>query len=591
MRIPSLMTLLMPSVIVGGVLPALIWSSVGLPAHAAEPPMRLQLNIGKMTLNVGERVQIKVEFLDRSYLKVPNDRQRVLELTQVSSAGGGAGDISPAQLTVNRGAQYAVATFTARRPGRVRVRVTSTGLSPSQVPVVIRPQQITLLPEWLLSSVHAQPEITVDIERDGSGPIPANNKSPARLWFIIEAGELIPDKELRIQVRAFPAGARFLYRGEQRPFAEVRVAEGDLTSDEVLLVYSHTQGTLRVVAQLQPQGSRSELELEFELPQHKRIIFQQEHETIKSTQIEMPLTVKLADSDKQLITALDDNVQINLISTTDPDILVFDPQILVLTPEAPFGKSTLQLNALPSGSEILLQALDTEGQLTVGKKTITIESPIRAVDVKGPSKVNRGGKEISLTVSLQGEGDIPLAADWDRKIMISADSGKVFPPEVVIPRGQEQANVTYQSSDSVGEVTVSAKSRGIESGTWKVSVVTAAYVLVLFAGLGGVLGGLSRRILVVGVTEIWPKWRQGRLEIGLVGNALFSFLFGLVLFQGVKLGVVAGLDSLGGSEGFYAGTRTFAFFFGVLGGFGGTFVLHRLLRRVFPESRPMNPNP
>ncbi len=564
---------------------ALVCLSIGLPAGAEEPARRLKLKIQKRTLRVGERTQLTVEFLDRSYQNVPNDRKRELELTQVPpGAGGGAGEISPAQLTVNRGAQSATATFTARKPGRLMIRVTSSGLSPAQVPVVIRPQQNTLLPERLLSSVHAQPEIAVDIVREGVGPIPANNMTPAKLWIIVEAGELMANEVLHIRVRAFPDGARFLYKGEQSPFAEIRLDEGKLASDEIL-VFSLTQGTLRVVAQLQPQGPRGELELEFELPQPEGIIFLHEHVTIPSNQSEVPLSVKLADRDEQPITALDRQVQIHLSSPTDPDILDLDPQSLVLTPETPFGTSTLRLNALPSGGDILLQARDAEGRLNLGEKTITLESPIRAVVVDGPSEVNRGGKEISLRVHLRGEEDQHLAADWDRRIMISADLGKVIPTEVVIPRGQEHTNVTYQSSGSVGEATVSAESRGIESGTWKVTVVTAAYVLVLFAGLGGVLGGLSRRILIVGVTEIWPRWRQGRLEIGLVGNALFSFLFGLVLFQAIKLGVVAGLDSLGRSEGFYAGTRTFAFFFGVLGGFGGTFVLHRLLRRVFPESR------
>ena len=564
---------------------ALVCLSIGLPAGAEEPARRLKLKIQKRTLKVGERTQLTVEFLDRSYQKVPNDRKRELELTQVSSAaGGGVGEISPARLTVNRGAQSATAAFIAGKPGRLMIRVTSPGLSLAQVPVIIVRQQGVLLPGSLLLSVHAQPEIAVVIVREGVGPIPANNMTPAKLWIIVEAGEVMANEVLHIRVRAFPDGARFLYQGEQSPFAEIRLDEGNLASDEIL-VFSLTQGTLRVVAQLQPQGPRGELELEFELPQPEGIIFLHEHVTIPSNQSEVPLLVKLADRDEQPITALDRQVQIHLSSPTDPEILDFDPPSVDLTPQRPFGRSTLRLNALPSGGDILLRARDAGGQLSVGRKIITLESPIRAVVVDGPSEVNRGGKEISLRVHLRGEEDQHLAADWDRRIMISADLGKVIPTEVVIPRGQEHTNVTYQSSGSVGEATVSAESRGIASGTWKVTVVTAAYVLVLFAGLGGVLGGLSRRILVVGVTEIWPRWRQGRLEIGLVGNALFSFLFGLVLFQAIKLGVVAVPDSLAPSGNFYAGTRTFAFFFGVLGGFGGTIVLARLLRRVFPESR------
>jgi len=105
-------------------------------------PQRLQLVIERSTLRIGETTALRVEFLDRAYHVVPNDQDRVVSFEAVSSDPGpkGAGVISPASLTVPRGASGATATLQARALGRLFIQVTSPGLVPARALAIIAPE-------------------------------------------------------------------------------------------------------------------------------------------------------------------------------------------------------------------------------------------------------------------------------------------------------------------------------------------------------------------------------------------------------------------------------------------------------------------
>ena len=223
---------------------------------------------------------------------------------------------------------------------------------------------------------------------------------------------------------------------------------------------------------------------------------------------------------------------------------------------------------MPSTGQIVLLARDREGDLQPGQKTITLESLLKKIVVSGPKEVNRGGKVCELTLHFADKDNRHQKAEWDRWIELSSTAGHTDPQRVLIPKDKEHAEVSYHSPDSVGDVTITGESRGLDSGQWILHVVTAAYVLVLFAGLGGVLGGFVRLVHKGQVRHILPGRAHGRLELGLLGNTALSSVFGLVLFQAAKLGFLGVSEVVPKAGSVETGTRTFAFFFGVLGEIG-----------------------
>jgi len=118
--------------------------------------------------------------------------------------------------------------------------------------------------------------------------------------------------------------------------------------------------------------------------------------------------------------------------------------------------------------------------------------------------------------------------------------------------------------------------RDLAPGELTVKVVAAGFTILVLAGMGGVFGGLARHVYQGSPAQIRPRRLRGRLEPGLLGNGLFGVVFGLVMFLGVNLLVLAptGLSD--------TGSANMAFLLGVLGGFGGILVLQRLLDRVLP---------
>ncbi len=111
--------------------------------------------------------------------------------------------------------------------------------------------------------------------------------------------------------------------------------------------------------------------------------------------------------------------------------------------------------------------------------------------------------------------------------------------------------------------------------------VVSAVLLVFLAGLGGTCGGLVRHVYKVGSPNLWPqRGTDGQLQPGLVLNTISGALFGVVLFQAFDFGLVQLGLATGRPE-----SPGIAFFFGVLGGFGGVYVLERLVDGVllFPK--------
>jgi hypothetical protein len=120
----------------------------------------------------------------------------------------------------------------------------------------------------------------------------------------------------------------------------------------------------------------------------------------------------------------------------------------------------------------------------------------------------------------------------------------------------------------------------LEPGSVTVKISVAAYVLILVACLGGVLGGLARHVYRVRTPVLWPARIDGRLDPGVVGNGLFGIVFGVMLFQAAQLGFLFAARADGSFE-----SRTLAFFLGVMGGVAGILVVERLIDKILPEAK------
>jgi hypothetical protein len=158
--------------------------------------------------------------------------------------------------------------------------------------------------------------------------------------------------------------------------------------------------------------------------------------------------------------------------------------------------------------------------------------------------------------------------------------GVHFDPELVSLEPDHPAHQSFLRLSGfplTDEIRVLARDRDAETdllpGELAVMVVANPFAILVLAGIGGILGGLARQVYEVRPSRIWPARIGTRLEPGLIGNVVFSVLFGVVMFLGVKLGV---LDP----GGFTGAAASRAFLLGVLGGFGGILVLQRMTQRA-----------
>ena len=566
----------------------LLWHCFGVSVQGGEPPKRLRLSPDKRTLRVGEQTLLTVEFLDRKYRPVVNDRKRVIEFTLhvARREQKASGEVNPPRIEVAPGAKRATTTFTARRPGKVTIAAVSKGLSSGRTLVIIVPQARRGQPLLHLPAVHAQSEAKVQIFPEASQRVPANGISRATVWVTLDR-PLGAGERLLIRIKTLPSSIVSYEDQEQTGLVDIVLDEEGSAGSEEIHIRSQTPGTVRVTAQVLTSGSSGQVDeteviVEFQSPKPAKIFFFEEEITIPSHQREVPLVVGVADQDGVPIDQLAQTINVHLSSPTDPDVVTFQPQSLSLSPAQSVGHPMVRLERLPTGAQITLLARNTEGNLAVGEMVLTLESPIDGVVVSGPILLIRGEQEYSFDVHLVDKDGKHLAADWDRKIVLTTNNGEVIQKEIVIAKNDEHGVFTYKTPETVGEATITAESRGLNPDGYSVNVLTETSLLILAAAIGGILGGLIRSYSS-GVKYILPLIKHQKIEeIGLLGAGLFSSVIGVALFLGVKFGVIQTVSMMDVGGAFYAGTRRFAFFFGVLGGFGGTYVLKRMLSYVFP---------
>jgi hypothetical protein len=104
--------------------------------------------------------------------------------------------------------------------------------------------------------------------------------------------------------------------------------------------------------------------------------------------------------------------------------------------------------------------------------------------------------------------------------------------------------------------------------------------LLVLAVFGGFLGGVARHVSIVGTPNILPRCKSGRIDPGLVGNALMSALCGVVLFKAIDVGLVHGMLGMPDVHD----TAALGFVLGAAGGFAGVLVFEALIDHLLPKS-------
>jgi hypothetical protein len=157
---------------------------------------------------------------------------------------------------------------------------------------------------------------------------------------------------------------------------------------------------------------------------------------------------------------------------------------------------------------------------------------------------------------------------------------------VKILKGKSQGTFIYKLPHSSRRATVTG-SLDVplsEQSTYGLAVVAAMYALVLLACLGGTLGALARQFFFEEVRFLKPRWVDGCLRPGLMGNTSFGALFGTVAFIAFELGLFrqfgiwASISDTLGDPTIQAGPAAVAFLLGFVGGYGGPLLLDRVLQ-------------
>jgi hypothetical protein len=286
--------------------------------------------------------------------------------------------------------------------------------------------------------------------------------------------------------------------------------------------------------------------------------------------------------------------QIDLSSASDSEFISFEPARVLVSPTQSSAQAMMRLKDLPEGNELKILAISTG--LLPGEKKILIESPIEQLLLSGPTEIDRNGEEAQFTIRLADKNGKARKADWNRKIDLSVDGGTLATNHVMIPKGEESTTFKYSSPSAVGRYTLTAYSSGISEGKQSITIVTPMFWLIIAALFGGAIGGVVRHMSSdFRLTKVKPTYKDGNLELGLLGHVGSSLVCGLVFFLVFKFGLSKAFGSAVLPASFEFGTRSVALLFGVIGGFAGTVVLDKLVTYFLPskpketEKAPENP--
>jgi hypothetical protein len=275
------------------------------------------------------------------------------------------------------------------------------------------------------------------------------------------------------------------------------------------------------------------------------------------------------------------------------------------------GAVLLRSNEAPASFDPVLVSSSRPGRITVTAEVLpsgpTTTAFVDALpprpskilfDVPDGSKIRRGEDSL-FALKLVDCDDIDIQQlDHQRQIRLTSPTDR---DRVRFDQTQGEKTIVLPSQPPVAQVlftltgtphareirlraedsTRSDLQAGVKTLIFEGDLPPLAQLLVI-AALGGVAGGLIKDANKIRFRRFWPKFRRGQLDLGILGRLPCSLSLGLVLFAAARVGLMAWSALATQADGSPSQMRLMAMLFGVVGGFGGTAVLERLLNRVLP---------
>lgn len=540
---------------------------------AGGSPARLRLRVKNSSPRAGEATSVWAEFLDRNYAQVQNDGTRVIQFVAAPRDSGG---FSQHQVTVRAGEWSAGTTFTSNAPGKVVVTASSEALDSDQTVVLVTRQASSFLSRLFETTAYAQDDLFA-LAPEKVNMSAGNSRAKFQLSWLPA-----PAVETPVRISTNPP-VTINYKDES--FDGVADIKLPLTgkSDEIY-ISSQSEMTVQVTATMEGTGRRASAIANFIRALPEKIIFEDEPREISPDRNVIPITLQVADRGTSVVNS-DQDRTFYFKKGSDTHQVDFDPPSVVVAANQSTAQTYIRLKEMPESGELTVYA-DSPG-LRTGMKTITIRRQIVGLRITGQSPVTLGRTGAEFNVELVDKNNRLTSTDKDRTVNLTATSGAFTPNPLIIPSGKNMAKVRYAASGSAAKAQINAHSEGINSFSLEVGLVTAVYWLVTFALLGGLIGGVVRHISKEGykVPRILPCWTGECWDLGLVGKLAVSIVGGLILYLILKLGFYRAMGPMPLPEALEIGTKLVAFFFGVIGGFAGIYVLDWIVAKFVPGAQ------
>jgi hypothetical protein len=553
----------------------------GLAQVFAPPPMRLAVRAARNTVAAGTRAQLTVLFLDRNYRPTSNDRKRSVELRQESLASAGAVQM-PQTVEAMPGQREFIVEFVALKPGRVLIRVMSDGLEPGSVLLTVASpgsSAISLLPlAW------AQDSPKTEIVMAAARQAPANGTSLVSFFAALDRST---PSETQLRIDSIPPCV-LLYAGKNTRPAEgsliITIPPGEQSSLEIQ-ARSFQAGGVQVSARALPNGSPAVTTLTFEEPQPASLAFEERPLSIPVAAQSVPLRLHLADQDSIRLDRLHGSVDVLVSASGDRRAVQLEPGTFALTAKSPARDVFLTVTDLPSAEELHVYASAQDGSLRSAEKMLGFQTRVGRLKVIVPDEID-GRVPIEVKARFLYEDtsqDREAATEFRRTVTFLSDRGKFEPESVTVEAGATYAKSMFVGQDSGEKARLTISTRGPKVVTIEVLVTMALWALALIALGSGVIGGLARFFYYREESgDIRPTKTARGWNPGLLGNALFCGVFGVVALLMARYGLIDPFDPRH-QVGFLTGmihTPAGAFLLGIAGGFVGVGILELLAERL-----------
>lgn len=346
--------------------------------QAPRYPFRLRLSAQANIVRAGEQIPFTVEFLDRDYQPIANDRDRAISFTFTPITAGAAGEVRPNPLTANANSP-ARAFFRGAQPGKLRIRADSEGLSSHEIIVSVQPRSSNARPVFLNAvlvgaghlldfTVHAQDtplEPPFYFCDKSAPPVPANGKSPITLVICLRDA---PATRETVVIRTTPA-CQISYNHSQPVTGATTfpMDAGNPVSNEIALT-SLDAKEVKVEAHIaESRELQDTTTVRFDPVRPASITLDLVPEQVSSEKATAYLTVRLVDEAGAPIRQLSGQHIIEITASDSPKLLRVTKSSLVLSPDHLIDESTVETNGFPDSKELALLALDKAADLAATK--------------------------------------------------------------------------------------------------------------------------------------------------------------------------------------------------------------------------------